>query len=155
VPDVVSNIAGDNMTFRSQTCHINAHFDRLVARKIKTDDIWKIVIKFCRRQPVFGKYERLSYYSPTTFSYDKYSETLGVLGINTFFDFQLYYSFKDNVDKSNMISDVFEEEIIKAFVKFGFDGISTAKRAFQEIREKNYLFEGTHKLNVIFAEQVV
>ena len=132
--------------FYWQTLHITSCFTNSIHRKIKSDSFCKVYMYFCPRLPVNGKYERDSdgqkIYCDKYFLYG-----LGGLAINVFFDFHRYNLLKNDLDKSKMIADVFENELLAAFNKYGvgLEGTTAAKDVFSEIRKNNYVYSGTCK----------
>ena len=139
--------------FYYQTCHITCYFTNLIYRKIKNDNFWKICVCLCPKQPVNGKYEKK--YSAGLFYEDKYRLLGDVLETNAFFDFYRYNRFKNDADKSRMTTDVFEDELIEAFNRYGVgrEGTIAAKNAFEEIRKNNYVYKGLCKQSLLSPDK--
>ena len=121
-----------------QACHIASYFNKLICHKIKTDSIWKVILF-------------LSYRSMPDSCYNSFLDGLGVLTINALFDFNQYNFLGSAVDKSKMITDVFEDRLITAFKEYGVEaeGTTAAKNAFKEIREHNYIYKGAYNQSLI------
>ena len=140
--------------FYWQTCHITCCFTYSISRKIKSDFINKIFVYFCPRPPVTGKYERI--FNQQKEYVDKYLlDGLGTLAINAFFDFHQYNLLKNDLDKSKMIADVFENELLAAFNKYGvgLEGTTAAKDVFREIRKNNYVYSGICKQSLLSPDK--
>ncbi len=135
------------MIFGWYICHITCYFIHLIFRKIKTNDIWKVCVHFCAKKPQNGKYEN-QYYSVTYYN-DKYNlDGLGVLSVNTYFDFCKYNNIENSIDKSKMITDTFENESLKVLEKYKIEGIQIIRNAIMEIRGHNYVYKGTYKTSL-------
>lgn len=145
---------GFYQSFYWQTCHITCCFTHSIYRKIKSDCINKIFVYFCPRPSVTGKYERIFYQQKEYV--DKYLlDGLGTLAINAFFDFHQYNLFKNDFDKSKMIADVFENELLAAFNKYGvgLEGTKTAENVFKKLRKNNFVYSGTCKQSLLSPDK--
>lgn len=129
--------------FSKQVFLITCYFEELIFRKIKHDSIKKIIVQFFPNPPIDGKFRVDNCLE------NKYVDYGITLCVNTFFDFQRYMLLENDLDKCQAITDVFEEELLKAFDENGFEGSPAAKRAIDEIRENNYVYRSSFGGNVV------
>ncbi len=125
--------------FDWQTTHLTCFLQFALRRQVLTNSFGTAIVNLIPREPVDGKYA-VATREELYFEYraDKYKGFLNAIIVNTYFDFRRYVLEADDREKSRMLAETCERELVDLCALYAWDA-EPIRRAFQAFRDVDYV----------------
>ncbi|MBP3558503.1 MAG: hypothetical protein J6K20_12500 [Thermoguttaceae bacterium] len=125
--------------FNWQTTHLTAFLHFALRRQVLTNSFGTAVVNLIPHEPVDGKYAVLTGEEPYfECCEDKYKGFLTDIIVNTYFDFRRYVLEADDREKSRMLAETCERELVDLCALYHWDA-EPIRRAFKAFRDVDYV----------------